>query len=70
MLVAKLCSPKPDGEPAFHEVRRVGSVQFDDRAGWVLLASPVGSRKADLKWVHPDDTRFEWVKSFNFGECK
>ena len=65
MYVAKVITKK--GEQ-FFEVLNIGTVQFDRRDGWVLLASPIGARrpKQELTWVHPEDVKFEWVLKFNF----
>lgn len=38
LVVAKVLNSS--GEPRFYEVKRVGSVAFDSRPGWLLLSSP------------------------------
>ena len=66
MLIAKLTlSPT---RTRYAQVVRTGPVQFDARPGWVLMTEPIGApiRKRDFFWVHPDDTRIEWVRDFSF----
>jgi hypothetical protein len=65
VLIAKVLTR---GDPHFFEVLKSGTVVFDDRPGWILLGLNPGSRKQDMKWIHPDDTEIEWVREFNFGE--
>ena len=61
MFIAKFTDGK--GQVVFAEVVRVGSVRFDPRPGWILLAHPlsVKAHKRNRVWVAPD-FRFEWVR--------
>ncbi len=63
MLVAKYIDARQC--ECFAEVIRQGSVTFDQRPGFVLLSAPLEkpARSRDLFWVHPDDTRFVWVRT-------
>lgn len=63
MLILKTRKPE-----AFHELLKLGSVGFDPRPGWLLVRVEPGSRKSDLKWIHPDDSPIEWVRRFTFEE--
>ena len=54
------------GVPTYWHLLGVGSVQFDSRPGWWLLAQPIGSEPKELQWIHPSDTPIEWARSFNF----
>lgn len=67
IIVAKTIDAK--GAETFWEVLRTGNVTFDNRPGWVLVASPIGSspRKQDLRWVHPTELRFVWIRPFSFA---
>lgn len=67
IIVAKTMDAK--GAEAFWEVLRTGAVTFDKRPDWVLIASPIGAapRKQDLRWVHPTEIRFVWVRPFSFA---
>ena len=46
----------------------VNTVKFDPRPSWVLLAKPIGARprRQELVWMHPEDSRFVWVRTFHF----
>lgn len=67
IIVAKTMDAK--GAEAFWEVLRTGGVGFDNRQDWVLVATPIGAapRKQDLRWVHPTEIRFVWVRPFTFA---
>lgn len=67
MLIAKTIDAK--GRAQFSEVLKVGTVQFDQRDGWVLLSAPIDvrQRKRELRWMHPEDDYFEWVREFRFA---
>lgn len=67
MLIAKVIDK---GGAKFYEVQRIGRVLFDDRDDWFLCASPVGARprKQELRWMHPRDVSFEWVRNFRFAD--
>lgn len=66
MLIAKIIDKK--GREIFAEVKKLGSVLFDQRPGWVLLSAPldVRPRKRDVFWLHPADVQFVWVRQFQF----
>ena len=66
MLIAKVIDV--DGRETFAEVLKTGRVQFDGRDGWVLLSSPLDVRanRRELRWMHPADTVFVWVRLFRF----
>lgn len=66
VLVAKI--QRWPGEAEFWEVLSVGAVKFDPRPGWVLLGKPIGARprRQELVWMHPEDSRFVWVRTFHF----
>lgn len=66
IIVAKTMDAK--GAEAFWEVLRTGAVTFDKRPDWVLIASPIGAalRKQDLRWVHPTELQFVWIRPFSF----
>ena len=67
MQIAKVVDAK--GREIFAEVKKVTSVLFDPRPGWVLLSAPLDvlPRKRDVFWMHPDDVRFAWVRPFNLA---
>lgn len=67
IIVAKTMDAK--GAEAFWQVLRTGGVGFDHRQDWVLIASPIGAapRKQDLRWVHPTEIRFVWIRPFSFA---
>jgi hypothetical protein len=64
MIVAKI-----DGRLV--EVKKVADrVGFSDKRGWVMICTDFEQqerRKQHFKWV-PAETRFEWVREYNFGE--
>jgi hypothetical protein len=64
MIVAKI-----DGKIV--EVKKVAErVGFSDKYGWVLICTDFEQqerRKQHFKWI-PAETRFEWVREYNFGE--
>ena len=53
------------------QVMRVAdTVAFSQERGWVMVCfdfEQSDRRKSQFKWV-PAETRFEWVREFNFGE--
>lgn len=54
------------GQPKYMEVVRVAeAVQFDSRSGWVLVQE-MDKRlcHCELFWIHPSDTKVEWVREF------
>jgi hypothetical protein len=63
MLVARLTAKQ-----SLWQVLKVGTVAFDPRPGWLLLAIPIGGKPIDMVWIHPDTTRIDWIRAFNFGE--
>jgi hypothetical protein len=67
MQIAKVVDAK--GREIFAEVKKVASVLFDPRPGWVLLSAPLDvlPRKRDAFWMHPDDVRFVWVRTINLA---
>lgn len=67
MLIAKIIDKK--GREILAEVRKIGSVLFDSRPGWVLLSVDphLPARKREVFWAHPDDTIFVWVRRFDFS---
>lgn len=67
MLIAKYIDAK--GKESFAEVRKVGRVLFDPRDGWILLSLPldIPGRKREVEWIHPADTRIEWIRPFRFA---
>ena len=49
-------------------VRVAESVAFSTQKNWVLVTPDLAKSeraKSDFKWV-PANTRFEWVRTFNF----
>jgi hypothetical protein len=51
----------------YMEVIKVASVQFDSRPDWVLVQDvDVPQYKKELFWIHPMDTKIEWVREFSF----
>lgn len=68
MLVLK--TTDRHGRDAYWEIKGVADdVRFDPRPGWVLVGQPIGARprkQTELRWLHPDDVRFEWVRGFSF----
>ena len=55
-------------KPVFVKVAKVGSVAFDPRPGWVLCVHAAAAKWcADPFWLHPDDTKFDWVREFRFA---
>jgi len=68
IVVAKTMDAK--GMETFCEVLRTGAVTFDNRPDWVLIATPIGAapRKQDLRWVHPTEIRFVWIRPFAFTD--
>lgn len=70
MQIAKIIDAK--GREVFAEVKKIASVLFDPRPGWVLLSAPldVPPRKRDVFWEHPDDTCFVWVRDFSFAQVE
>lgn len=52
-------------------VKYAYDVQFSQDKGWLLIdpergePDMTGSTRANIKW-YPANTRFEWVKAFNF----
>lgn len=66
LRVAKVLRRPDDAD--FSEVLSVSTVKFDPRPGWVLLAKPIGARprRQELVWMHPEDSRFVWVRTFYF----
>ncbi len=67
MEIAKLRNGK--GGSSFHEVLKTGTVQFDPRPGWLLLATPPGERRPRqiLQWEHPEDGNLVWIRPFRFA---
>lgn len=68
MHIAKIIDTK--GREIFAEVRRIGTVLFDPRPGWVLLSGPLNAiaRKREVFWMHPNDVRFVWIRRFDFAQ--
>ena len=56
------------GAPKYMEVVKVAeAVQFDSRSGWVLVQEFDKSKhRCELFWIHPMDTKVEWVREFRF----
>lgn len=48
------------------EIKNCGTVQFDKRDGWLLVCDPGDSRMMNLRWIHPDDVKLEWILEFRF----
>lgn len=67
MLVLKTTDRR--GHADFWEVKGAGPVRFDPRPGWVLVGRPIGARprkQTELRWLHPNEVRFEWAREFLF----
>jgi hypothetical protein len=48
-------------------VRVAHKVGFSDKTGWIMICSEIAKKSSiGVKWI-PADTRFEWVREFNFG---
>lgn len=55
------------GQPKYVEVVKVASVLFDSRPDWVLVQDIDKPRhQKELFWIHPTDTKIEWVREFRF----
>ena len=62
MIVAKVIDGKKE---RFVEIVKQGRVMFDGRDGWVLTKTvEEKERKKQVKWYHPMDNQFVWVRSF------
>jgi hypothetical protein len=62
MFIAKIVHHKKE---KFVEVVKVSKVQFDPRPGWVFCREvDKAHHNCDVFWVHPTETRFEWVREF------
>jgi hypothetical protein len=50
-------------------VRVADTVAFSDAPGWIMICmdfEQVDRKKSQFKWV-PAETRFDWVREFDFG---
>ena len=58
------------GKPKFYEVIDTPiRPKFDGRMGWVFVRDcGTAIHFAEEKWIHPDDTPFEWVRVFSWKE--
>jgi len=70
MRIVKLVNAK--GNESFHQVVKAGSVRFDHRPGWLLLATPPGAKpqKQEVQWIHPSDGQIAWDRQFRFADAK
>lgn len=66
MLIAKVFVSGHGRDAKFLEVLKVGRVKFDPRPGWVFTREVDKiTRRAEVFWFHPADTKFEWVREFS-----
>jgi hypothetical protein len=50
-------------------VRVTDRVAFSDTTGWIMICmdwEKADRKKSEFKWI-PADTRFDWVREFDFG---
>lgn len=63
MLVLKYTAR---GKDRIVEVLKVSdSVQFDDRAGWILVKDLDREvRDREMHWIHPTEVFLHWIRDF------